>query len=78
MKTICSLTLHDLMAEDVDIWLTRNKKFGFDLEIDDEEGHELIIEKGIPDAAAESFARFCRHFLSCYDRAANQLQDILE
>lgn len=62
------ITLYDLMAEDLDVWLVKSKGFGFDLEIDGESGDELVREKGIHPAAADSFADFCRRYLACYDK----------
>ena len=42
MKTINDVTLYDLMAEDITIHMRKNEKFGYDLEIEDE-NHELAI-----------------------------------
>ncbi len=72
MKSINEITLYDLMAEDLDVWFSSNKQFGFDLEIDDENGDELIREKGVHPFAADSLADFCRSYLFCYDRALSK------
>ena len=72
MKSLNDVTLYDLMAEDLDVWLGKNKEFGFVLQIDDENGEELVDEKQIHPAAAESFADFCRRYLHSYDRITNK------
>ena len=72
MKSLNDVTLYDLMAEDLDVWLGKNKEFGFVLQIDDENGEELLDEKQIHPAAAETFADFCRRYLHSYDRITNK------
>lgn len=72
MKTLNDVTLYDLMAEDLDVWLGKNKEFGFILEIDDENGNELVTEKQIHPCAANSLADFCRSYLHSYDRISSQ------
>lgn len=67
MKTMVDITLYDLMAEDLDVWINKNSKFGLNLEIDDERGEPLIREEGINVSAIASFADFCRSFLVSYD-----------
>ncbi len=69
MKSINEITLYDLMSEDLDVWIKRNKKFGYDLQIDDVDGEILLDEEGIHYAAMESFAELCRRFLNTYDNA---------
>lgn len=64
------VTLYDLMAEDLDVWVSLNKKFGFDLQIDNENGEPIVDIKGVHPIAADSFADFCRRYLVSYDRAA--------
>tara|TARA_R110000868_G_C10972576_1_gene770465 strand:- start:1725 stop:1943 length:219 start_codon:yes stop_codon:yes gene_type:complete len=64
-----NVSLYDLMAEDLDVWVTKNSKFGFDMQIDDENGKTIVDEKGIHPAAADSFADFCRRYLAFYDKA---------
>lgn len=71
MKSLETITLYDLMAENLDIWLTKNKKFGYDLEVDDEDYEPLIREDGVHPYAIDSFADFCRSFLKNYDSIAN-------
>ncbi len=65
-----NITLYDLMAEDLDVWVGKNAKFGFDIQIDDENGKPLVDEKGVHPAAADSFADFCRRYLAFYDKAS--------
>lgn len=68
MATICDLTLHELMAEEFDVFVKRNKKFGFDLDIEGwEEESPRVHDKGIHPCAIESLAAFCRRFLMSYD-----------
>jgi len=75
MKTMSEMTLYDLMAEDLDVWITKNKQFGFDLVIDDENGEPLIREDGIHPYAVDSFADFCRRYLAFYDKANKEVED---
>lgn len=67
-----NVSLYDLMAEDLDVWVNRNSKFGFDIQIDDENGKTIVDEKGVHPCAADSFADFCRRYLAFYDKAASQ------
>ena len=68
MNKFNEITLYDLMAEDLDVWVSKNKKFGFDLEIEDEKGQVIVDEKGIHPFAMESYADMCRRFLHFYDK----------
>jgi hypothetical protein len=67
MQTMNDITLYDLMAEDIDIYIRENKKFGYDLEIYDERGNMIVEEVSVHEAAIDSFAVVCRRFLSFYD-----------
>lgn len=69
MKTINEITLYDLMAEDLEVWVTKSRKFGLKLEIEDENGDILIQDNEIHPEAARSFANFCRQFVMAYDLA---------
>ncbi len=69
MNKFNEITLYDLMAEDLDVWVSENKKFGFDLQIDNENGETIVDEKGIHPFAMESYADMCRRFLHFYDNA---------
>ena len=64
------VTLNHLMAEDLDVWISKNPKFGFDMRIDDENGKTIVDENGIHAFAAESFAFFCRRYLAAYEKAS--------
>jgi len=66
IKTICELTLNELMGVDHDVWIKRSKKFGFDMEIDNDEDKILYKEAGIHPYAIDSLATFCRRFLNRY------------
>ena len=68
MKTLNEISLYDLMAEDIDIWIAKNKEFGYTMQIDDERGRTIVDEKGIHPYAADSFAVFCRSYLNAYDK----------
>lgn len=67
MKTLNDVTLSELMAEDLEVWVTKSKGFGFDLQIDNEEGDTIVNEKGVHPFAMESYADMCRRFLHFYD-----------
>lgn len=69
-----NITLYDLMAEDLDVWVGKNKTFGFDLQIENENGETIVNEEGVHPYAAESFAAFCRSYLASYDRVASVLE----
>jgi hypothetical protein len=66
-----NITLYDLMAEDLDVWICKNKTFGYDLQIDDKNGVTLVDENIHP-VAAESFADLCRRYLAFYDNAVKR------
>lgn len=68
MKTLSDVTLYDLMAEDLSVWVSQNKSFGFDIEIENDEGQTLVDEKGVHPFAMESYADMCRRFLYFYDK----------
>ncbi len=68
-RTINDVTLYDLMAEDLSVWIGNNKKFGFDLHIEGDDRTLAIEDQGVHPYAIESFADFCRRFLYSYERA---------
>jgi len=70
--SINDITLFDLMAQDYDVWMTKNDDFGYNLEIDDENCEMRVRESELHPCAADSFAVFCRSFLACYDRASRK------
>lgn len=69
-----NITLYDLMAEDLDVWVSPNKTFGFDLQIDNEKGEELVNEKGVHPYAMEAYADMCRRFLRFYESAKSKCE----
>ena len=60
MKSLNDITLYDLMAEDMDVWIAKNKDFGFLLQIDDENGDALIDERCIHPGAARGIRHDAR------------------
>lgn len=66
-RTMNDVTLYDLMAEDYSVWVSKNDKFGFDLQIESDDCDLAINEKGVHPYAMESFADLCRRFLYFYD-----------
>lgn len=73
MKSITQITLYELMAEDLDVWLKHNNE-GIDLQIDGEYGKNLVTEERVHPAAIDSFAAFCRQYLSSYDRVTKEIE----
>lgn len=69
MNDITNVTMYDLMAQDLTIWVQKNQKFGFDLSIEGDDPTERIDIKGVHSCAMESFSDFCRRFLHFYDKA---------
>jgi hypothetical protein len=67
-KSISEITLYDLMAQDYNIWIKKNKCFGFDLQLDTDDVESAVAESGIHPVAMEGFAELCRSFLHFYDR----------
>lgn len=66
-KTLHAVSVSDLMGEDHSVWIKRNPKFGFDVEIqNDENTFDVFQESGIHAYAIEGFAEFCRRFLHSY------------
>src|ERR1700743_1402480 len=64
-KPLDEISLYQLMAEGRYIWLDKNKKFGFDFEIHDEDSpYTKYCEKEIHPCAIEGLASFCRRFLN--------------
>ncbi len=60
------------MAENFDIWITKDKHFGFDIQIEDDYGKNIVEEQGLHPVAADSFASFCRQYLASYERATKE------
>ena len=74
MKSISSITLYDMMAQDLDVWVSLSDNFGFKIEIDAEDGQGVVEEEGVHPSAADAFADFCRRYLASYDRVNEQQQ----
>lgn len=72
MKTINTITLADIMADDTSMYICKNNKFGFDIVIDAETPEDSIAEKGIHPYAMDTLAAFCRDFLWFYTNAKNK------
>jgi uncharacterized membrane protein YfhO len=72
IKSLCDLTLSELMGIDHSIWFKRNNKFGFDVEIDNDESQTMYKESGVHPYAVESLATFCRRFINQYDAMINK------
>ena len=73
MKSMNDITMYDLMAEDLTVWVNKNKKFGFDLQIECDDPTERIEINGIHSCAMESFSDFCRSFVYFYDKSKEVL-----
>lgn len=65
-KSLVALNVFDLGSVDHNVWLKKNKKFGFDLQIENEEDNVSFKEEGVHPYAIESLASFCRRFLHGY------------
>ena len=63
---IKDINIHQLMGIDHDVHIKRNSKFGFDLEIINDEDKVTYEGEGIHPYAIESLASFCRYFLHGY------------
>lgn len=74
MKTMNDITLYDLMAEDLNVYMRKNSEFGYDLEIEDENSEMIVNAKMIHEGAIESFAVFCKQFLNNFNRV-NGIKD---
>jgi hypothetical protein len=66
-KALEEVSLYDLGSEDLIVWLNKSSK-GFQIEIEDENGNQLVQEKEVHPAAMESMAYFCNQFLRHYNR----------
>ncbi len=73
MNELDAMTVYDLGGSDSDVWLSENKRHGFDLEIENENG--IYTHEGMHPFAAESLASFCRRYLHCYDRLIGVAND---
>lgn len=65
------------MAEDLEVFVNKNKKNGFDLEINDEHGTPIILYERANVHAIDSFADFCRRYLVCYEKATSIENEVM-
>lgn len=77
MKHTEEITLADLMAEEIDVYVRESKGFGYDLQLEYGEGEVFLDEQGIHPCAMDSFADVCRRFLQYYDRAKERYEERL-
>lgn len=73
IRPIEEITLYELMGEEHDVHLRKDKKHGIIFEIDDENGEPVALEN-IDPCAAEGMASFCRRYLHCYDRVTKETE----
>lgn len=66
-KSLGEISLYDLGAEDLSVWVGKNKQ-GFSLHIEDEDGQPLVEEDAVNEYAMASMADFCRKFLHFYEK----------
>lgn len=71
MKTLSEITLYDLMAEDIDVWMKTDEKFGINMQLSDEKGDIIVDDEHVHPYAMESLADFCKQYLRCYERMSN-------
>lgn len=74
VKTLEECSVYDLMGQEHQVWVGKNTKFGYVLEIENEDGQK-ISESQIHPCAMESLATFCRQFLNNFDRINGDLSD---
>jgi len=72
IKAIKDINLYDLMGVDHEVHVKRNAKFGFDLEVTNDEESSTYVEKEIHPYAIESLASFCRYFLHSYSNVLDK------
>ena len=70
-KSINELTVYELGGVDSEVWLSQNNQFGFDLEIETEDG--AYIEERLHPHAAMALADFCRQYLRSYERVLKEV-----
>lgn len=71
LKSMTDLSLYDLGAEDLSVWVSKNNE-GYLMHVEDENGNDLMQEKQIHPYAMESIARFCSQFLYQYERITDR------
>jgi two-component SAPR family response regulator len=68
-KSTGGVTLYDLMAEDFNVWLEKDKKYGYNLHLESFDSKCMeVVEDNICDDAIDGFAHVCRRFLHLYDK----------
>lgn len=72
IKSLSEINVYDLGGIDHYVILKRNDKFGFDLEIENEEDQTTYQNTGIHPYAIDSLATFCRRFLHGYELMMNK------
>ncbi len=73
-KTLHDVSVSDLMGIDHTVWIKKNPRFGFDIEVqNDEDTYEVFQEKELHPYAIESLAEFCRRFLQSYSRFEGEI-----
>jgi hypothetical protein len=68
-KSLSEITVLDLLGEDYNLWITKNKKGGFDVQMElDWDDNESVLERNIHPYAMDNFAKFCKNFVRQYER----------
>lgn len=70
---IDAVTLGELMADDLYVWVKSHPKFGYNLKIENYDDEVIVDHEGIHPDAMESFASLCRTFLRAYDKCQEEL-----
>lgn len=76
VKSTYSMNISDLMGEDHYLWISKNKKHGFDIEIENEDGELVVKEEGIHPYAMESFYLFCKRFISVFESQCEEAKNV--
>ncbi len=71
VENLCKLSVYELGGIDHYVHLRRNKQFGFNLEIINEEDQVTYEEKELHPYALDSMVSFCRRFLDSYAHMEN-------
>jgi hypothetical protein len=74
LRSIESVTLGEIMGEDMTVWLGLNKASGYDMSIDDENLNPLARYEQIHPFAVNALADFSRCFLFFYDAIQSRLE----
>ena len=71
--TICSMSVYELMADDLDVWLQRNKDHTYQLTVEGFEEDSPAVDEAVHRCAIDSMADFCRRFLHSYERLNREM-----